>query len=218
MNPIKDIDDVFRNWDLFERGRHSLFSFFLYTDEDRVFARYIRENFESLDELSGPNCLIFLIDEPSRMWLETAKGRHYWSQFLFQQRIWEGFTASKPYEKARAYEIARSFGLDPRAMPCVAFFKDISDAELVVFRATRSWKEPQLTEFFRGIFAAVGRTGGQLNCEFPTLGDDERRRKREAHWNEMRALARIRNAEGLITQVLRKLKTVGDVLYRIRHQ
>jgi hypothetical protein len=60
VNPITSIEEIVSHWDVSEDDLASAYAFFLYTNDDKNIARYIRENFSELDRLSGEQCLIFL--------------------------------------------------------------------------------------------------------------------------------------------------------------
>lgn len=206
MNPIKDINEVVNNWNKFEefeKKKGGLFAFFLYTDEDRTLAGYVREHYRSLHELSGDYCLIFLIDQPSK------DPSTYWQDFTFKD-VWEGFTRSRPYNKAKAYEIADYFGILPREMPCIVFFKSIYDKDLLVFPLENSWREEDLRTHFREIFT-VFRDAEDVDVMDRTEGGIAK--KRAALWNVLSSHIRQRRLQAAMRRIVESpvLRTIRDI-------
>ncbi|MHC5733043.1 MAG: hypothetical protein ACYTXY_55235, partial [Nostoc sp.] len=81
---------------------------------------YIKENFESLDKLTGDWCTIFLIERPPLGW---EKSRLYWKE-IFENELYERFQflnllRNKPYKKSEAYDIARKLKIDVKNLPCL---------------------------------------------------------------------------------------------------
>jgi hypothetical protein len=216
MNPIKDIQDVLRNWDVFEEGRWPLYAFFLYTDEDRNLAAYVRDSFRSLDTLSGNDCLIFLIDEPEEKWLQQARKREYWSEFQFRTQIWEGFTQSRPYDKSQAYDIARHFGLSPAKLPCVVLFKSIHDRELLVYPLDPRWAHEDLSQAFRELFSVTQETENRLNSH--SLDYEERRSRLKTEiWRDLKTYIRGKKTKRYLTHAFESplVRTVGELITSI---
>ena len=211
MNPIRSLEEVRENWDIFEGKWRSLYAFFLYTNEDRNIARYIREYFHELDRLSGNGVLIFLIDKPPKTWEEEAKIRDYWREFTFRTRVWEGFKEVIPYDRSRAYEIAEFFGIRPRLIPCIVFFRNINEREILFYPLDNSWFDERLTNEFRELFSAV-REG----CE--NIGDDNERK--EQIWKNLERFIRRRGREQRIVNFIthplaRSVRDVFRILFRL---
>jgi len=208
MNPIRSLEEVIEHWDIFEGRWRSLYAFFLYTNEDRNIARYVREYFRELDRLSGNECLIFLIDKPPRTWEEEARTRDYWEEFTFRTRVWEGFKEVMPYDKSRAYEIAEFLGIQPSLIPCIVFFRNINEREIFVYPLDNSWSDGRLTREFRELFSAI-REG----CE--NIGDDDERK--EKIWRNLERFIRRRSRRQRIVNFITHplARSVGDVFRRI---
>jgi hypothetical protein len=129
-----------------------LFAALLYTDEDTELAKYVRLNYSSLNRMSSPGVTIFIIERPPKKSLvETIK---YWKDLLeFNAYVfWGGigWTKTKPYDRAGAYEIAKHLGVFPDQFPCIVFFKEIEDEKKVIFQI-----ESDFSNFFRTIFGSI---------------------------------------------------------------
>ncbi len=109
-----------------------LYATLLYTDEDTLLAKYVRENFDELHKMSGENLKIFVVESPPKDSAYAAP--HYWKSRLEQTKYlaWSllGWVRSKPYDKTAAYEIARSLGIYPDELPCLAVFDNSDQTKL----------------------------------------------------------------------------------------
>jgi hypothetical protein len=152
VNTITSIEEIVSHWDVSEDNSASAYAFFLYTNEDKNIARYVRENFFELDRLSGEKCLIFLIENPPKSGTDEARAREYWREFEFKTPIRTGFTEVMPYDQSIAHEIGRYLGIHPTDVPCITFFRSIHDSQLVIYRLDNSWTDSKLTEELRELF------------------------------------------------------------------
>lgn len=212
MNPIRSLEEVIEHWDIFERRWRAVYAFFIYTNEDRNVARYIREYFHELDRLSESECLIFLIDNPPKAWEEEARTREYWREFIFKISVWDGFKKVMPYNKSKAYKIAEFLGISPRYIPCIVFFRNINERDLLVYPLDNSWSDERLTRELRELFSSVRKETKNI--------DNEETRK-EQIWNDLKSFIRRKNMERRISQIVNHplSRSVGDVfkemLFRI---
>jgi hypothetical protein len=155
VNPSTTIEEIVNHWHISEDEWASAYAFFLYADEDKNIVRYVRENFFELDRLSGEKCLIFLIENQPKGWLDEAKARDYWREFEFKTPVWwTGFTEVMPYDKSTAHEIGKYLGIHPTDVPCITFFRSIHDSQLVIYRLDNSWTDLKLTEELRELFSS----------------------------------------------------------------
>jgi hypothetical protein len=155
VNPITTIEEIVNHWHISEDDWASAYAFFLYTNEDKNIVRYVRENFFELERLSEENCLIFLIENPPKTWLDEARARDYWREFEFKTSVWwTGFTEVMPYDKSTAHEIGKHLGIHPTDVPCITFFRSIHDSQLVIYRLDNSWTDLELTEELRELFSS----------------------------------------------------------------
>lgn len=122
----------------------------LYTDEDIDLAKYVREHFDELHRMSGPRVIAYVVEHPPK---DSALGAPlFWKSLLDESvyRAWSllGWTQSRPYNKTSAYEIARSLGIYPDQLPCLAVFDRTGQAEKIVFPVSGDF-----TIFFRRTFS-----------------------------------------------------------------
>ena len=154
MNPITSIEEIVSHWHISEDNQVSAYAFFLYTNEDKNIARYVRENFFELDKLSEEKYLIFLIENPPKSPLDEARAREYWRAVEFKTQVWTGFAEVMPYDKSTAHEIGRYLGIHQTDVPCITFFRSIHDRQLVIYRLDNSWTDLELTEELRELFSS----------------------------------------------------------------
>lgn len=84
MMLVKGIEEVKIQWIRIEKHGYKLYGFLLYTGCDDVMVRYMEEGMYDLDNISGKDCAIFLIEPPSARWLEyTLKKNHPWRKIFF---------------------------------------------------------------------------------------------------------------------------------------
>ena len=154
MNPITSIEEIVSHWHISQDDWASAYAFFLYSNEDKNIARYVRENFFELDRLSEEKCLIFLIENPPKSQLDEARAREYWREVEFKTQVWTGFAEVMPYDQSTAHEIGKYFGIHQRDVPCITFFRSIHDSQLVIYRLDNSWTDLELTEELRELFSS----------------------------------------------------------------
>lgn len=85
MIPIFDLNQVRVAWFEIKAEEFVLYGFMLYTDADLGIANFMskQSGLAELDQLSGEDCAIFVIESPSRKWVSYAK-RHdhpWWRLF-----------------------------------------------------------------------------------------------------------------------------------------
>lgn len=157
-----------------------LLSVLLYTEEDFELARYVREHFDELHQMSGPRVLTYVVERPpyrssykeqlfnilygvTRLKFFQRKpdpsvfdASAFWKERLntttFQAWSLLGWTQSKPYDKTAAYEIARKLGVYPDQMPCLAIFDKTEQEEKIVIPIG-----DDLTAFFRSTYSNLQR-------------------------------------------------------------
>jgi hypothetical protein len=179
-----------------------LFAVFLYTDEDMSLASYVRHHIRELHEMSDWHCMFFVIEQPSSEW--TTDVRQYLGSLAdkYFDVIWErlGVDSFKPFDKVRAYEIARHFEVEPRQLPCIIFFTELKSSDVLVVEFNRFLDASQATatvytDFFRGLFSytrtAVSSGPDQALKELSELlrADSRRQGKKGNGSMELRKLA-----------------------------
>jgi len=204
MNPIRSIDEVLKHWSIFEEKWKAVYAFFLYTNEDKQIAKHIREYFTDLHILSGDECLIFLIDKPPKKWEERKEIKDYWKEFKFKTSIWEGFTEVVPYDRSKSYEIADFFGISPKVIPCIVFFKNIDETDFLIFPLKDNWNEEKLKIKLREVFSAMKMKAGHI--------DNENERK-EQIWGNLKKYIRSEYREQKITGIIIHpiTKSIGEL-------
>ncbi len=129
-----------------------LLSVLLYTSEDVELAKYIREHFDELHKMSGPRVITYILERPSSK--NEAGGRLFWKSLLKETvyLAWNllGWSESRPYQPADAYEIAKRLGIYPDQLPCLAVFDRTEQVEKIVFRITGDF-----TTFFRTTYSNI---------------------------------------------------------------
>lgn len=95
MFPVPGLDQIRVAWILIEREGFLLYGFLLYTSSDRAVVDYIKEGIFDLDILSGNECAIFIIESPSKEWIEyTQRSNNSW-WLLFGKELTEKFSREK---------------------------------------------------------------------------------------------------------------------------
>ncbi|MEH1981606.1 MAG: pentapeptide repeat-containing protein [Nostoc sp.] len=130
----------------------------LYTEEDNKLSHYIKDNFESLDKLTGDWCTIFLLERPPLGW---EKSHLYWKE-IFEDELYEkfkffNFLKNRKYQKSEVYDLARKLKIDINNLPCLVLLNpknmlhksdnEYASIEKIVFRI----KEVS-PEYFRDLF------------------------------------------------------------------
>lgn len=82
MIPVVDLNQVHVAWIEIRGHGFVLYGFMLYSDQDAAIVEFMqRSGLAELDELSGSECAIFVIESPSRRWVEYARRHnHPWWQ------------------------------------------------------------------------------------------------------------------------------------------
>lgn len=92
MIPVFDLNQVHVAWFQIKRAGFVLYGFMVYSDQDSPLVEFMQKQsgLAELDQLSGDECAIFVIESPSRKWIEYAKRHnHAWWQ-LFGNRMNHG--------------------------------------------------------------------------------------------------------------------------------
>lgn len=164
-----------------------LFAVLLYTDADQQLSDFVRTHIREIHELSGLDCHFFVIEEPQDEWmigLSSIIGelsKTYAN--VMEERL--GSNMYKPFDKLKAYEIARNFELESNQLPCIIFFKGLDNKETLVVEL-KSFMDIKDTDgyidFFRCLFSyvqtATRKSYGQLDVLTKLLNSDRRRRNK----------------------------------------
>ncbi|MCB9418933.1 MAG: hypothetical protein H6667_03970 [Ardenticatenaceae bacterium] len=144
-------------------NHHTWFAIFLYTEEDRYLADYIRNHIIDLDEMSEPATLFFVLEKPTQEWnlrLKRLLGElggpyfdHLWYRF--------GEDNFKPVDQSQAYSIARNFGVLPSDLPCIIIFERLDSENILPIKLANylplNSDEVDFAQFFRILFSSLQR-------------------------------------------------------------
>jgi len=100
--------------------------------------------------------------------------KDYRKGFRYKTSDRKGFNEERPYDRAQSYEIADFFGIAPKALPCIVFFKNIDETELLVFPLKNSWNEEKLSIKLREVFSAIKIEKEHIYSHY----EDEKRKER----------------------------------------
>jgi hypothetical protein len=136
-------------------GSPRLWGILLYTDSDVEIATYVREQFDELNALSGPLLRVFVLERPEN-W---RSAKRYWRGRL-EPSLYRVFGALqwlkwRPYERFRAYDIARQLGIDPQLMPCLVLLRSAGGTSRITFPITGA-----PPSYLRRLFGEILRTLG----------------------------------------------------------
>ncbi|UQX02231.1 hypothetical protein [Streptomyces sp. RerS4] len=134
--------------------RPALWGALLYTDADTGLARHVREYFDELNALSGPDLLLFVVERPA----SWRSAKRYWRRALSPE-LYRTFAALRwlrwqPYERHLVYELARDLGVPVARLPCLVLFHDVHDPHKAVFPLA-STSPAYLRHLFSRVHAAV---------------------------------------------------------------
>ncbi|MBD3190414.1 MAG: hypothetical protein GF308_07205 [Candidatus Heimdallarchaeota archaeon] len=152
---IKSIDniEVFADCPTLSKSRYyPVYAFLLYTSANENLASFLNNNLRQVESMTRGNCLLYLLDYQIA---EEGVGEDWKSSFDHVQ-----FLRFKEYEILRAgnslvYPIADFFGLLPRDLPCLVFFRDIQTKRPIVYRIQNSLSGYELTQEFERIFSII---------------------------------------------------------------
>lgn len=83
MMPFPGLSEVRIQWVAIQQGNYRLYGFLIYTGSDTALVEFLKEGILDLDVLSGEECAIFLIEPPSKKWINyVRKSNHHWSRFF----------------------------------------------------------------------------------------------------------------------------------------
>lgn len=81
--PFPGLTEVRIQWVAIQQGNYKLYGFLIYTGADNIIVEFLKEGILDLDVLSGKDCAIFLIEPPSKKWINyVRKNDHPWGQFF----------------------------------------------------------------------------------------------------------------------------------------
>ena len=167
MNPIVSLDYYDEEYINKFKG---MIAWFIYSDTDTAFAKYIRESWNALDRFSGQSCLMTLIEEPynqsnvkflSELKLseENSKRVH---EFLLEEKpetlqviINDWLFNFKPYSKNVLIKTTEQLGIPSTEMPCLVFYTNTNSKDYLVYSFSNDWSSERISEHMKEIFASV---------------------------------------------------------------
>ena len=128
---------------------------FLYTDEDVEIVKYIRVNFEAINELTGKWSRIYILEEPTPSLIALSK---YWKSILLAKlyKEWElvrWITNTKPFDRNNSLRIAQQLSIPYDKFPCLVLLsplKEISSQDKLIIPIQQVSKE-----YFRNLFSTL---------------------------------------------------------------
>ncbi len=194
----------------------ALYSVILYTNEDQKLASYIRKHVRDLHNMSGHRCLFFVIEEPSPEWrLET---RQYLGKLMHKyfDAVWErlGTDSFRPFEKSRAYEIARQFSIKPSQIPCIVFFSSLQSQEFLAIEInglvdSANGTVDEFSQLFRGVFSHAQES---MQLGMDTVLDDLSKRIKKEKKNQEKGTSVYRRQIASIELGASLIEAIGSVL------
>ncbi len=172
MDPIVSLDYYDEDYVNKFKG---MIAWFIYSDIDTVFAKYITESWDALDKLSGKNCLITLIEEPYnennvKFWrdlnLSEDNSKKIY-EFLLnekpensQGKINEWLLNFKPYSKDVLTKTAEKLEVPVTEIPCLVFYTKTNSKDYLVYSFSNDWSLNQLSGHMKEIFTLVKKYTG----------------------------------------------------------
>jgi len=189
MEPIKNLQEILENWDVFENEEFPLYAFLLY-EENCSIATYTRKNLIKLDEMSGKNFLFFLIEKPPEDWQKRVSDRQYSKIIQFRENIRHGYNEIQPYDKTNVLDVEEHFSLLPNQIPCMVFFKSIKEKDMLVLRLDTSWDEKTFLKTFTDLFSEFIQLERKLRItrtsSFSYMSKKEKKDTQDKYWNTLR--------------------------------
>lgn len=88
MIPVPGLEQVKVKWILLEQEGFLLYGFLLYSNQDVPLVEYMERGLGELDRLSGSECAIFVIEPPSKEWVQyTRRKKHSWWRLFGEELV-----------------------------------------------------------------------------------------------------------------------------------
>jgi Pentapeptide repeats (8 copies) len=114
----------------------------LYTDEDKILKKYIKQYFQEFNKLSGDWCEIFILEKPSKEW----RGKNLSLIERFNLKF------LRQIDKSEAYDIAREFKIDINQIPCLILFGEKIYSQRLIIPIKQV---SDLPKYFRELFTML---------------------------------------------------------------
>jgi len=147
----------------------------LYTADDVQVASYLRTHVDALDRMSGHDCDVFFIENPS-----ATNPFRFWRPLLTEKLYvaWKllGWADSVPYDKSEAYDVARKLRVPFDAMPCACILSadGRGATEVVPFGSDLTLDFRRLFDRFSGPSALPSHSDRRPTCFLSHSSVDKR--------------------------------------------
>lgn len=135
---------------------NTLWGALLYTEEDVEIARYVRERFNDLNIMSGPDLHIFVVERPT----SYREAKSYWQRYLSPEvlRTYRllNWMRWRPLDKSGCYAVAQELDVEVDELPCLVLFD--SPKQSVVFPLNRSVDQ---SRYFRTLISLITAAMGE---------------------------------------------------------
>lgn len=165
MQPVTSLEKLFQWPGEVIRREHCLCGFFLYSTDQASVGKYVREHFDELYDMTGRRCVIFFVDKDRAFSKDQA--HDYWRRCGLDERLWEGFWDTTPYDPGETYRVADALGIPKDSIPCLIISRGFDSRELSVFRLDPSWDDGTMTQHLQQTFALLQDVGEAMQRRDP---------------------------------------------------
>ena len=152
MVPIHSFKNLKDNWQYFGQIVRDYNFLLLYSDADKNIAELVREAYSDIDAMSGPKSYVFVIEKPPESYKDELASKEYWSYLSNRNKL---FDDTIPYSKHDIYQIAESFKIEPKEIPCVVLFNDLNSDDIIIYHLNPDSGKEKLLMTFRRIFTII---------------------------------------------------------------
>jgi len=140
-NIFRTLEGIIDNWNHYKVEPPFItgFAFLLYTSREQNYSLFVKNNIYWLDSLTGPDFILFIFEE-----LDS-----YVSRFIKEPPKTKEEDAAPVQDVA--FDVVRKFKMDYDDAPCIAFFKDINDTEIIVYPLKRDWNDNRIGAALTGV-------------------------------------------------------------------
>jgi len=133
-------------------GEYPVYAFFLYSSEDAQVAEFMRAKGGWLHSLSGKDCLIAVLEQPTQ-WGEGWE--KYWKERLGSEydQLSEQWKKLKPFDLDYCYELASKLDIKKNEIPCIVFLESALEEKVLCLPIIP--EVGKYREYFEDVFTAV---------------------------------------------------------------
>ena len=167
MNPIVSLDYYDEEYINKFPG---MIAWFVYSDTDTTFAKYMMESWSALDRFSEQSCLMTIIEEPYsesnvKFWsdlnLSEDNSRKIYEFLLeektetLQVKINDWLLNFKPYSKDVLIKTAEQLSIPSTEMPCLVFYTNTNSKDYLVYSFSNDWSLDEISQHMKVIFSSI---------------------------------------------------------------